>query len=162
MLLNIGMIIVSPIPCSLPFYTTIAIKSYILLNSSERKFLYILYQHRGGGRVNPLYVNHFSVSHLQILMQLLVFVCLDMDVTYAYYQLNNFNGLRNISSFLLYQKLQLGGLTSLPPQCRCWHIKHQIEALVQLNYVCESFFRVMKGLNIELVFNVYWFYFTVL
>ena len=31
-------------------------------------------------------------------MQLLIFVCLDMNVYYAYYQLNNFNGLRNISS----------------------------------------------------------------
>ena len=45
--------------------------------------------------VNPLYVNHFWPSYLQILMQ---FLCLDMDVNYAYYQLNNFNGLRNISS----------------------------------------------------------------
>ena len=39
-------------------------------------------------------VNHFWPSHLQILMQLLSFVCLDMDVNYAYYQINNFNGLR--------------------------------------------------------------------
>ena len=32
--------IVSPIPCSLPFYTTIAFKSYIPLTFSERMFLY--------------------------------------------------------------------------------------------------------------------------
>ena len=44
-------------------------------------------------RVNPLYVNHFWPSHLQDLMQFLIFVCLDMDVNYANYQLINFNGL---------------------------------------------------------------------
>ena len=38
MLLNIGMIIVSPLHCSLPFYTTIAFKSYIPLTFSERMF----------------------------------------------------------------------------------------------------------------------------
>ena len=43
-LLNIlvGIIIVSPIPCFLPFYTTIAFKSYIPLSFSERMF-YILF-----------------------------------------------------------------------------------------------------------------------
>ena len=38
-MLNIGIIIVSPLPSSLPFYTTIAFKSYIPLTFSERMFL---------------------------------------------------------------------------------------------------------------------------
>ena len=35
--------IVPPIPCSFPFYTTIAFKSYMPLTLSERKFLYLLF-----------------------------------------------------------------------------------------------------------------------
>ena len=44
MLLNIGIIIVTPIPFPLPFYTTICIafKSYIPLPFSARKFLYLV------------------------------------------------------------------------------------------------------------------------
>ena len=40
-MLNIGMIIVSPFPCSLPFYTTIAFKSYIPLTFSERRMFFV-------------------------------------------------------------------------------------------------------------------------
>ena len=35
-------------------------------------------------RVDPLYVNHVWPSHVQILMQLLIFVCFDMDDTCKY------------------------------------------------------------------------------
>ena len=35
-----AIIIVSPLPCSLPFYTTIAFKSYIPLTFSERMFFF--------------------------------------------------------------------------------------------------------------------------
>ena len=44
-LLNIGLfkkIVPSLIPCSLPFYTIIAFKSYIPPTFSERKFLYLV------------------------------------------------------------------------------------------------------------------------
>ena len=45
--------------------------------------------------VNPLYVNHFWLSHLQVLMQLLTFVCFKKMLIMP---INNFNGLRSISS----------------------------------------------------------------
>ena len=42
--LNIGIPVVSPIgPCSFPFYTTIAFKSYIPLIFSERMFAYFVH-----------------------------------------------------------------------------------------------------------------------
>ena len=57
MLLNIGIIIVSLIPSSLPFYTTIAFKSYYIpLSFSERMFLYLVYCACAMCAVHVLYV----------------------------------------------------------------------------------------------------------
>ena len=42
--LNIGIIIVSPIPCFVPLYTTIAFNFYIPLTFSTRMFLYLVYK----------------------------------------------------------------------------------------------------------------------
>ena len=43
--LNVRIIIVTPISCSLLFYTTIAFKSYISLTFSERMLLYLEEEH---------------------------------------------------------------------------------------------------------------------